>query len=315
MIEKIKINGIRLNRNYIQVTQEDFDKKDLPCIPFYQILDSNRINMVFMTLNTIGKSFISGSVALKNFGQMGGCQDPSWSYHPNVCTLSIYPHHFKLQVLGFLLSLFGRHNLSFQHMVSSNSMLTLVVGQQNCDSVMHMLSAGFDLPKTHTPFEQEENAEQVQFLKKKYPEIRATYVEKKIKTYGITLLEDLVLGAYSFSVDQLVEYGEKIQFMAEETFFYTSAHMISSLQIDLFLLTKKALDIPAREICPVDLLSFLGPHFGDRHSIIGKALNCLSLNAVPVFQVGCTGASISMVLPHGKGKIARQTLVEIFEIP
>ena len=83
----------------------------------------------------------------------------------------------------------------------------------------------------------------------------------------------------------------------------------------LFLLTGKSLGIAAHKICTAELLSFHGPHFGDRHSIISRALNCLSQKSIPVLQADCTGASIGIVLPQGKGEAAKQALVDVFEIP
>jgi len=317
MMEQLRINGIRLNKNYIQVTQEKFDRQDQSFVPLYQTLESNRINMVFMTLNTMGsRSFVSGSIASKYFGQVPH-RDGHWDYHQNVSTISIYPHHYRLQLLGFILSLLGRLKLSFWHMVSSNAMLTFVVDQQNCDAFIDMFSANFDLPPSHVPFEQEENHELTQFLKKKYPETRASYVEKKIKTYGISLVSDLTLHSYNFSFDQITKFGQKIRSMKdkEAKFFHISAHMQSREQINLFLLTKKKLRVTGDKTCTAELLSFQGPHFGDRHSIISRALNCLSQNKVPVLQTDCTGAHVGIILPQGRGKDARQALMDVFEIP
>jgi len=315
MMEQIKINGIRLNKNYIQMTQENLDGQDQALL--YQTLESNRINMVFMTLNTMGnRFFISGTISSKNFGQMAR-QNERLQYHGNVTTISIYPHHYSLRLLGYLLSLLGRHKVSFRHMTSSNAMLTFVVDQENCDTFIQMLSAGFDLPESHGPFEQDENEELTQFLKKRYPETRATYVEEKIKTYGISLVPNLNLGTYLFSFDQLVNIRQVIPSMEdkEHKFFYTAAFMRSLEEIHFFLLTDKSLGIAAHKTCTAELLSFHGPHFADRHSIISRALNCLSQKSIPVLQTGCTGASIGIILPEGKGKEARQALMDIFEIP
>jgi hypothetical protein len=316
MNDKLKINGIRLNKDFIQLTQERISGTGDMSVPLYQILDASRINMVFMALNTIGRPFISGTIASKHFGQLSLQTDIS-ACHPTVCTVSIYPHHYRLRLLGFFLSLIGRQKVFFRYLMSSGSMLTLVVDQKNCDSLIHLLSEEFDLPRSHVPFEQGENEELTRFLKKKFPETRANYVEKKIKTYGITIVPDLILGYYMFSFDLLAEYGKKMKDMEDkkDTFSYLSAHMTASLQTHLFLLSKKLLDIPARETCPADLLTFHGPHFGDRHSIVSRALNCLAENFIPVLQVGCTGASISIVLPRGNGKSAKQALMNVFEAP
>lgn len=318
IMEKVKINGIRLNKNYVQVTHAYGDRQNQSCAPLYQVLASMGINMISMTLSTIdnGKTFVSGTIASKYFKRVSR-QSGGWNYHTNVCTISIYPHHYRLQPLGFLLYLLGSRRVSFQCLISSNALLTFIVDQIDCDAIINILSKNFDLPPSHVPFEQEENIEQTQFLKRKYPETRATYVEKKIKTYGITLVSDLHLCSYLFSFNQLAEYGQKIQSLKnkENKFFYISAVVTSSEQIHLFLLTEKSLDIPARQTCTAELLSFHGPHFGDRHSIISRALNCLSKKSIPVLQTGCTGASIGIVLPEGKGKEAKKILNDVFEIP
>lgn len=315
MMDQIKINGIRLNKNYIQVTQEDIDRQDQA--PLYQIMESNKINMVFMSLNTIGeKSFVSGTIASKHFGQMSH-QNGYGEYHGNVSTISIYPHNYKLRLLGYLLSLLGSHKLPFRHMASSNAMLTFVVDQENCDGFLEMLSTSFDLPQSHVPFEQDENDELTQFLKKKYPETRATYVEEKIKTYGITLVPDLNLGSYLFSFDQLAKIRQEIPSMEDKDnkFFHTTAYMSSQEKICFFLLTGKSLEIAAHKTCTAELLSFHGPHFGDRHSIISRALNCLSQKSIPVLQADCTGASIGIILPQGMGGDAKHALMDVFETP
>ncbi|WP_300463612.1 hypothetical protein [Desulfobacula sp.] len=317
MMDQIKINGIRLNKNFIQITQGEFDVRDQTGYPLYQTMETHRLNMVFMVLNTVGSlPFVSGSIPSKHFKKMPR-QAGDWTSHPNVCTVSIYPHHYRLQLLGGLLSFLGGQKMSFQHMVSSNAMITFVVDQHHCDGFVEMISSNFDLPESHVPFEQEENDELTQFLKKKYPETRATYVEEKIKTYGVTLVSDLTLEMYPLSFDQAVAFGKHLQSLEDkaDTFSHVSAHMMYPEQIHLFLVTAKSPGMPARQACPVELLSFHGPHFGDRHSIISRALNCLVQKSIPVLQTGCTGASISMVLPRGKGAAAKQALMDVFEGP
>ena len=317
-MDPIKINGIRLNKNYVQVTQAYIDGQDQSCVPLYQVLASNKINMVSMTLGAIdnSKAFVSGTIASKHFRQVSS-QDESWEYHRDVCTISIYPHRCRLQPLGFFLYLLGSQKISFQNLISSNAMLTFVVDQTDCDTVIDILSNNFDLPPSHVPFEQEENVEQTEFLKRRYPETRATYMEKRIKTYGITLVPDLNLCSSLLSFDQLAEYGHLIQSMQdkEDKFLYISAYMATLAQTHLFLLTGKSIRIPARQTCTAELLSFHGPHFGDRHSIISRALNCLSQKLIPVLQTGCTGASIAIVLPEGRGQEAKNALKDVFEIP
>ncbi|MCK5837918.1 MAG: hypothetical protein KAH09_11680, partial [Desulfobacula sp.] len=233
MMDQIKINGIRLNKHFIQITQGGFDIRDQTCVPLYQTMEIHRLNMVFMALNTVGnRSFVSGSIASKHFKKMPH-QEGDWTSHPNICTVSIYPHNYRLRLLGGLLTFLGGHKMSFQHMVSSNAMITFVVDQKHCDGFIEMISSNFDLPESHVPFEQEENDELTQFLKKKYPETRATYVEEKIKTYGVTLASDLTLGMYSLSFDQAVAFGQHLGSLEDksDTFSHVSGHMMRPDQI------------------------------------------------------------------------------------
>jgi hypothetical protein len=202
-------------------------------------------------------------------------------------------------------------------MVSSSSMLTLVADKARGDEIIRLLADGFDLPRSHVPFEQGENEELSLFLKKKFPETRATYVEQKIKTYGIALASDLILYSYRFSFEQLADYGEQLSAMAEkeDAFAYVSAHRKEDFTVHLTVLTRKTLCLPSDDTSRADMVSFHGPHFGDRHSIVSRALRCLSEQSIPVFQVGCTGASISMVLPQGAGAAAKEALMVVFEVP
>jgi hypothetical protein len=65
----------------------------------------------------------------------------------------------------------------------------------------------------------------------------------------------------------------------------------------------------------VDLISFHGPHFGDRYKIFWTAMDCLTEDHVPVLVAGCTGASISLAVPDGQGRAARNALARGFEAP
>lgn len=317
MVKQIKINGIRLNKDFIQVTQENYHSQDSSCVPLYCDLSARKINMVFMTMDKIGsRSFVSGTIAKKYFSQMGFKNYKSID-NLKICTISIYPHRYGMKFLGFLLELLGRLKLSFLYMACSNAMLTFVIKQANCDAFIKKLAGNFDLPLSHVPFEQKESNEFLLFLKKRYPECRATYVEKKIKTYGITLTKDLNLGSYLFSFKGLLKYGQKLLSMKdkEDKFIHTSAFMASKDQIGFSLLTGKSFSISANNSCDAELLSFYGPHFGDRHSIISRALNCLLKNKVQVLKADCTGASISIILPKGKGQEAKNVLMDVFEVP
>jgi hypothetical protein len=65
----------------------------------------------------------------------------------------------------------------------------------------------------------------------------------------------------------------------------------------------------------VELVYFQGPHYGDRYGIASAALSALVLQEVPVLAVVCTGASVFLILPLGKGGPARKALARAFVTP
>jgi len=316
MTDSVKINGIRLNKKFIQVTQDDILLKMPDRAFLYEALESRKINMVCMILNTMGnRTFVSGTIASKNFGQDVHTAG-DWQCNPDICTVSVYPHHHRLEFLGLMLQLLGEQKHFFHYMVSSNSMLTLVQDEDHSLRFTKMLSDGFDLPRSHAPFEQEENDEQALFVKKRYPETRATYIEEKIKTYGMVLTTDLNLNIYEFSFEHLSTFGQRLRSLnTHDCFSNVSAYMTPDQQIHLFLLTGKPQIDLGQNVYPAELLSFHGPHFGDRHGIMSRTLQCLQNHEIPVLQACCTGASIHILLQKGRGTKAKQALTTVFENP
>lgn len=293
------------------MTQENFPSPS----PLYEVLEFGKTNMVCMVLSTLGqRPFVSGTLASKDQGVVN--RNAQWHYLSDICTLSVYPHHYNLEFLGALLHMLGTWKQGFHYLVSSHSMLTFVAHESQVAGIIHLLSTGFDLPKSHAPFEQEENDELALFIKKKYPETRATYVEERIKTYGMALVKDVYLEGYEFSFEDLSRFGKKLKEQGKgERFFHITAYMTPDQRIYLYPVTGKPHDNPGGMLCSAEVLSFYGPHFGDRYGIMGRALKCLSQHDIPVIQAGCTGASICIVLPRAGGEAAEQALKDVFENP
>jgi len=66
---------------------------------------------------------------------------------------------------------------------------------------------------------------------------------------------------------------------------------------------------------PVELISFQGPHFGDRYGIAYSAFKALDDRGVPILIAACSGAAVYIVLPEKKLQDARPLLLEAFEVP
>lgn len=352
-LPQIRINGIRLGSRLNQVIQTLVNGEVNPLVtPLYKLLAQDRINIVSLGLwsDPSGTSMFCChdlrsdlqsdlESDLKSGLKKEFVQPASKEVSPiivsNVCTISVYPHNASLDTLGFLIALFGKHGISFQQMVSSHAMISFVIDRSDQEKVLAFLEQEFDLPPTHIPFEQEFEHENAEFVKKRYPETRATYVEQKVKTYGIKMDTGLEMLEISFNPNQqshLGICGQGLQNLAKsgKEFYFTAAMSRTHDLAHLYCLTEP-LGLEDRQsffsqaqaargvaICSsvsVDLISFHGPHFGDRVGIFNTAMACLSAVSIPVLLAGCTGASIFIALPDSLGQKAVPALAEGFESP
>ncbi len=325
-LSRIRINGIRLSPSLVQLLEHSVQGAPGLCPQLYQTLAEEETNIVCLGLRTDA----SGTSVFC-------CHDNKLVKKPgsNVCTVSVYPHHSSLNTLGFLIGLFGKNQILFQQMVSSNAMISFVIDGADQDQVLALLEQEFDLPPTHTPFQQNFNDETANFVKKRYPETSSTYVEEKIKTYGIQLAACLEMLEISLNPNQpghLEICGNGFQNLAKARgkFYFTAAMTRGKNACSIFCLTDPVAEPkyqsffskvktvnnpgPCRSVS-VDLISFHGPHFGDRFGIFNTAMACLKAASLDVLLAGCTGASICIVLPASLGEKAILALAKGFETP
>jgi len=76
-------------------------------------------------------------------------------YIPGVGTLSIFPHHSKLKLLGLSFYLLGKQHLPLYGMASSISSLTFITDYSQLDRAVSILLEYMDLPRNHAPFRTE----------------------------------------------------------------------------------------------------------------------------------------------------------------
>ena len=346
-LKQISINGIRLSPEMLQVRQYSSPGNSGYRAPIYQALAEDKINIACLgfenrasgasILCCIDKKLYKEAIE-KYSDEKHSDQDNSktlgYENISRVCSISVYPHHSSLNTLGFLLQLFGQNKIRFQHLVSSNAMISFVIEMSDQKMVLDLLEQEFNLPPTHTPFQQDFHDQTCEFVKKRYYETRATYIEQKIKTYGIGMEPCLDLLEISCTPDQLKNCGKGIRSLEKrgKKFYFTCATThpgdenicrlfclmtpLSSLDRQSFLLEFKA--DKGLDICgfvPADLISFHGPHFGDRFGIFNTAMACFQTEAIPILLAGCTGASICIVLPVSRGEKAISALVKGFDTP
>jgi aspartokinase len=161
----------------------------------------------------------------------------------------------------------------------------------------------------------------------------AVYWEPKPKTYGFKEITDLSLINIEIKPEEMGQWGVWLMELADLDIGFQlilakySTHQILRVYI---LLENFAADIvlshmdkridPESEkyfhlTSPVELISFQGPHFGDRYGIAYPAFKVLNDQGVPVLLTVCSGAAVYIVLPEKKLQDARPLLLEAFVVP
>lgn len=158
----------------------------------------------------------------------------------------------------------------------------------------------------------------------------AVYWEEKIRTYGINLLEGLVLGRVSLPIVRMGQWGGSLQSSeaSKAAFRLVWAQSKPPDRIRICLVCDEIycqMVHPALvsesdagepfDWMPVDLIYFQGPHFGDRYGITDFTLQALAPRQVPLLGTVCAMTTVYLVLPSGWGRTACDALTQAFEIP
>ena len=161
----------------------------------------------------------------------------------------------------------------------------------------------------------------------------AVYWEPRPKTYGFKEIIDLSLLNIEIRLGEMAQWGLWLMELADlDIGFHLilakySTHqklrlyiLLEKLWVDrvLFYIGKK-IDLNSEKnfhlTNPVELISFQGPHFGDRYGIADTAFKALDRQGVPTLTTVCSGAGVYIVLPENKLQDAKPLLSEVFKVP
>ena len=161
----------------------------------------------------------------------------------------------------------------------------------------------------------------------------AVYWEPKPKTYGFKEVIDLSLLNIEIRPGKMHQWGLWLMELADLDigFHLILAKYSTHQKLRLYILLEKpwvdrVLSYIGKKIdldsvkdfylrSPVELISFQGPHFGDRYGIADTAFKALARQGVPILITVCSGAALYIVLPENKLHEARPLLAEAFEVP
>lgn len=161
----------------------------------------------------------------------------------------------------------------------------------------------------------------------------AVYWEPKPKTYGFKEVTNLSLMNVEITPGEMGQWGLCLMELADLNigFHLILAKYSAHQKLRLYILLEKfwadsvlshidkRIDLESEKdfhlTSPVELISFQGPHFGDRYGIAHTAFKALDDQGIPILVAACSGAAVYIVLPEQKLQEVKPRLAEAFEVP
>jgi len=160
--KKIRINGIKLSTKLVQINLLNGSLPENTRPLFFRLLSQHQINIPFILTSGMGEKIIgSCCVAAEDINQIKKvvAGEPKLKekleFIPGVGTLSIFPHHSNLKLMGLAFYLLGRAHLPMYGMASSISSLTFITDYSQLDKAVSIFLEYMDLPPNHSPFRPE----------------------------------------------------------------------------------------------------------------------------------------------------------------
>ena len=167
--KKIKLGGIKLSNELMQVNIFGSTVKINRVSVFCRLMAENKINLPFLSVTAISDR-MQGSccVSVEDMGRVkkivndhSGLKDIV-EYIVPVGSISIFPHQFRLQLLGHMLYIFGQASLPLFGMANSISTLTLTTDYDKLKSASELLKDYFCLGPNHAPIKPEFQVKQIE---------------------------------------------------------------------------------------------------------------------------------------------------------
>lgn len=248
--------------------------------------------------------------------------------------VSAFPHRFQPGLIGAVLCALDQQESRWHCLATSGSILALVADYSSGKRIAEAICRYVDLPEERAMNCPGQDYDDIARSLKIAPETVARYEESRIRTYGIQLKTGLTICSRYLRPAEISSWGRLMMDMEGGSFcfVYASAAVTAEkgIRMDLVLdLNKQKTGVPEAPMHMPDasvlsrletrinaeMLSFHGPHFGDRYGIADKALGCLERSGVPVWMAGCVGATVSLIVPPDMGARGAEALSEIFYTP
>ena len=162
MAEKIKVEGIKLSNELVNVKLIDLPDSEQSVSKLCRILAANEINIQFMSMRRMGEGkYLSFCVAAEDGPRVEALIDSDTAFakkrefRPAVGLLSLFPHQSSLNILSLSLKAFSRAKLPLHGLGSSLSALTFITDFARLDEAVATLQEHLVFPQDFSPFRPE----------------------------------------------------------------------------------------------------------------------------------------------------------------
>ncbi len=315
----VQMNGLRISGRQILLQQVFGDDSAPRPAPLYRMLAADRINISFLCANYLGTE-----------KKIGCLVEPAGKAAASLVT--IFPHRFNPAAAAAVFRALDRGDVRWHYMATSGSTLSFIIDYEDRKRAAKAIAGQIGFPASLGSICPGLDHDPIARSLKTSPETVARYVESRIRTYGIDARCGLALCSLHMPSEELEQWAGA---MADKgfVFYYASAAGRDEkdwIMLEILLESGKkgfgpgasAFQLPvcgrygsAEVLGDAEMISFHGPHFGDRYGIADKALGGLANAGVPVLLAGCVGATVSIILPPGRAKDASETLSDRFDMP
>jgi aspartokinase len=160
-------------------------------------------------------------------------------------------------------------------------------------------------------------------------DVTAAYWEPQIRTYGFQKNTDLLLVEMKAGAGMMDSLGQELARLGDLGIpFHLAFSLVSEGEMISFYLlmqpecekdiiehVRPSSSMGIEVISRVDLVSFQGPHFGERFGILDAAFQALSSKNIRVIASACSMSCVYLVLEAGQGERAESALSEAFDVP
>jgi len=145
---KNRINGIKASRELTQIELWHPPKETFMTANFLRIMSEQRINLTFISF-TSGSQIIKSSYcfALEDTPKVENIISHDFSYQSSVNFLSpvgsvsLYPHKFNFEIIGQLITIFGKTGFPLYGMATSLSSVSLITDFHLIPAVVELIKS------------------------------------------------------------------------------------------------------------------------------------------------------------------------------